>query len=386
MIYLISGKPYDMKNKNNIILICILGIAAVAISYFIVFSPDSTDRPFFAGKGGDIIIVWPGHETKDDGADDLKTDDEEELSTADSEESEEMLEKLDSVEGLSLRKDTGYIFVGDSRFVAMNSVCGISKTDNLFMVAKVGEGYSWFNSTAMQQIKRIISSGLYKNWKIIICLGINDLGNLNKYLDKYKNISDDYDMTLVSVNPVDHYGSLSNQQIKDFNAGLKGLSLPYIDTFELLAETGYKTTDGLHYDEETGKKIYNGILYYMNELYPDSLTSDKNGILDKASLNKKNSIQSDITAQNKYVKKEVPETTVSGSNTDTAAIEEILRMQEQYENMLTQEEEPSTEEALKEKEEERKEEEPEEEEQREEEHKEEEVKEEETPPEEENEE
>ncbi len=316
--------------KYSTVIICILGTAAVIASYFIIFSPGSGEKLFKTGKGGDIIIDGEaaGNEAQDKDADDQKSDPDEALSTADSEESEAILEKLSAVEGLSLRKDTGYIFVGDSRFVAMNTVCGISKTDNLFMVAKVGEGYSWFNSTALQQIKRIVSSGLFNKWKIIICLGINDLGNLSKYLEKYESIKDDYDITLVSVNPVDHYGNLSNQQIKDFNEGLKSLSIPYIDTFSILADTGYKTTDGLHYSEETGRKIYNGILLGLKDSDPEALTADGSGILDKGSLSKKNSIQSDITAQNKYVKKEAP-AAVSSNATDQALIEEFLRMQEE---------------------------------------------------------
>ena len=200
--------------------------------------------------------------------------------------------------------DTGYIFVGDSRFVNMNSVCGISKKENLFMVAKVGEGYSWFNETALQQIKRITSSSLFDKWKLIICLGINDLGNCEKYVKKYETLKDDYDIVLVSVNPVEHYGNLSNEGIDKFNSALKTLSLPYIDTFNLLLSTGYSTSDGLHYKEDTTKKIYNGILSGLEDITPGTLKSTSDGFLSDASLNKKNSIQNDIIAQNKYVKKE----------------------------------------------------------------------------------
>ncbi len=225
---------------------------------------------------------------------------------------EEILEKLKRVEGKSLRKDTGYIFVGDSRFVNMNTACGISKSDNLFMVAKIGEGYSWFKNTALQQIKRITASGLFKNWKVIICLGINDLEDISKYTAKYEELKDDYDLILVSVNPVDHYSNLSNQKIENFNASLMELDIPYIDTFTILCETGYSTADGLHYNTDTSKKIYNGILSGLLDLDPDSFKEVGTG-LDKASLSKKNSIQNDITAQNKYV----PKTDESEEGTDS---------------------------------------------------------------------
>ncbi len=230
---------------------------------------------------------------------------------SDSKKREEILNKLKQVEGKSLRKDTGYIFVGDSRFVNMNTACGISKTDNLFMVAKIGEGYSWFKNTALQQIKRITASGLFKNWKVIICLGINDLENISKYTGKYEEIKDDYDLILVSVNPIDHYGNLSNQKIENFNASLKKLDIAYIDTFTILCETGYSTADGLHYNTNTSKKIYNGILSGILDLDADAFKNVGTG-LDKASLSKKNSIQNDITAQNKYV----PKTTESEEKLD----------------------------------------------------------------------
>lgn len=171
------------------------------------------------------------------------------------------------------------------------------------MVAKVGEGYSWFNDTALQQINRITSSGLFDKWKLIICLGINDLGNVEKYVKKYESLKDDYDITLVSVNPVNNYGSLTNDQIEKFNSVLTELPFPYIDTYRLLLSTGYATTDGLHYSGDTTRKIYNGILLGLEELTPGSLTDKEEGILDSASLNKKKSIQNDILAQNKYVKK-----------------------------------------------------------------------------------
>ncbi len=219
-------------------------------------------------------------------------------------EEQSLEERLNSIEGLSLEADTGYIFVGDSRFVHMNEVCNISGTENLFVVAKVGEGYSWFSQTAMQQIKRIISSGLYSKWKIIICLGVNDLDALDKYVSKYEQLKNDYDISLVSVNPITNYGNLSNTKIEKFNSGIKKLDLPYIDTYRLLMVTGFTTTDGLHYNADTSKKIFNGILLGLQDENPRCLTGNAVNKLDKTSLAKKNSLQKEILGQNKYVPKQ----------------------------------------------------------------------------------
>lgn len=310
--------------KKYIILLT-AGTIGIILAWIIIFGLRSGSRRLSASGNGPIVIGENSSQenTLTDEAVESPASPAEETTVPveNSEESKELLEKLTSVEGMSPGPDTGYIFVGDSRFVNMNSVCGISKTDNLFMVAKVGEGYSWFNETALQQIKRIISSSLFNKWKLIICLGINDLGNCEKYVKKYESLKDDYDIVLVSVNPVEHYGNLSNEGIDKFNSALKTLSLPYIDTFNLLLTTGYSTADGLHYKEDTTKKIYNGILSGLEDISPGTLKPLSDGILSDAALSKKNSIQNDIIAQNKYVKKESnPESIM-----DDAMLEEFLK-------------------------------------------------------------
>ncbi len=292
-----------VNNKIKYIIMAVLAIGAIAAAWIVIFIMDP-DNGSFSMSGNDIIFIdgeAPG--LGGFGQDGLNEGEVSEVVTADTEEKRSLNERLKEVEGMYLEPATGYIFVGDSRFVNMNDVCEISKRDNLFMVAKVGEGYNWFSETALQQIKRITSSGLFDKWKLIICLGINDLGNIDKYVKKYESLKDVYDITLVSVNPVNNYGNLSNSQIEKFNSVLTELPYDYIDTYHLLLSTGYATTDGLHYSGDTTRKIYNGILLGLDELTPGSLTSDPDGILDDASLGKKKSIQSDILAQNKYVKK-----------------------------------------------------------------------------------
>ncbi|MCR5486946.1 MAG: hypothetical protein K6F35_05390 [Lachnospiraceae bacterium] len=215
-------------------------------------------------------------------------------------------EELKSIEGLSLEHGTGYIFIGDSRFVHMNDVCKISDVENLFMVAKVGEGYSWFSKDALKQVKRIVGTGLFPKWKLVICLGINDLGNQSKYLEKYGQLKEEYDISLVSVNPITSYGTLTNPQIEEFNRGLEKAGLPYIDTYRLLMVTGYATTDGLHYNGDTTRKIYDGIRLGLRDEDPSRLTADPKEVLDQSGLSKKKSLQREIIAENKYVPRPSP--------------------------------------------------------------------------------
>jgi len=316
-----------MKNpaSKKIIILIAAGISGVILAWVIIFGIRSGDDKLSVSGNSPIVIGEDGSKESIAEAEapesPLSLSEDSVSGTETGEGREEILKKLASVEGLSPGPGTGYIFVGDSRFVNMNSVCGISKTDNLFMVAKVGEGYSWFNETALQQIKRITSSGLFDKWKLIICLGINDLGNCEKYVRKYEELKDNYDIVLVSVNPVEHYGNLSNEGIAKFNSALKTLSLPYIDTFDLLLQTGYSTADGLHYKEDTTKRIYNGILSGLEDISPGTLKPRSGGILGDAALNKKNSIQNDIIAQNKYVKKESDPESIM----DEEMLEEFLK-------------------------------------------------------------
>ena len=123
-------------------------------------------------------------------------------------------------------------------------------------------------------------------------------------MKKYEELEGVYDIILVSVNPITKYGTLSNQKIEQFNTSLQKLSLPYIDTYHILMATGFTTTDGLHYSADTTKKIYNGILLGLEDLNPDALSAEADSVLDKASLSKKNSLQREILAQNKYAVKE----------------------------------------------------------------------------------
>ena len=67
----------------------------------------------------------------------------------------------------------------------------------------------------------------------------------------------------VSVNPTDGNYEYLNTNINNFNQSLKqGLisDIKYIDSNSHLKSVGFKTTDGLHYTNETYQEIYNYIV------------------------------------------------------------------------------------------------------------------------------
>lgn len=81
---------------------------------------------------------------------------------------------------------------------------------------------------------------------------------------KYKNSK----IIIVSVNPIDdnlakqHGYEPTNSQVKSFNKKLKKNlknGIIYCDTYSQI-EKNLKTSDGIHYEDSTYKKIYETIL------------------------------------------------------------------------------------------------------------------------------
>ena len=148
-------------------------------------------------------------------------------------------------------KYTEYLFVGDSRTVGLDAcVSGISSK------AKVGAKVDY-----LQSILSDVTKTRKKN--VIFNFGVNDLGNINKYITVYKSLPKDFiknnNVIIMSVNPTDgsKYGSW-NTDIDKFNAKMKK-NLPsgvkYLDTNSTLKKEGFSTRDGVHYKEVTYKRI-----------------------------------------------------------------------------------------------------------------------------------
>lgn len=172
-----------------------------------------------------------------------------------------------------------YIFVGDSRMVGLCAVvtgdsngCKNSGTspkvsgDDVF-IAKEGENYSWFSSTAIPALDNIIKSNSGTTYNIIINMGVNDLGNISLYISKYNELKKTYsnhNIVIVSVNPVWDARAkyVKNQGILDFNSKLKsGLDsgIKYCDTYSDLIgslQSSDYDSEGLHYSNSAYKKIY----------------------------------------------------------------------------------------------------------------------------------
>ena len=148
-------------------------------------------------------------------------------------------------------KISGYLFVGDSRTVGLDEA-----VDGISSIAKVGA-----KVTYLQSILSDVTKTRGKN--VIFNFGVNDLGNINKYISVYKSLPKEFiqnnNVIFMSVNPTDgdKYGSW-NTDIDKFNKKLKA-NLPsgvkYLDTNSTLKKEGFSTRDGVHYKAVTYKRI-----------------------------------------------------------------------------------------------------------------------------------
>lgn len=160
-----------------------------------------------------------------------------------------------------------YIFVGDSRMVGMKMS---RPSANTKYVAKVGEGYSWLKKTGGVTLQYYLK--VNPRVKVVLALGVNDLGNINSYISYYKSLIKKYPKTefyILSVNPVEenagkrYSGYVKNSEIRSFNKKLqKTFSSRYVDAFTYMweKENGYETFDGLHYNPEVYQDLYEYIV------------------------------------------------------------------------------------------------------------------------------
>lgn len=160
----------------------------------------------------------------------------------------------------SVAKSVGVIFVGDSRTVQMQAAVPITAAS---FVAENSKGYEWFKEEAIPRIDNLATKGS----KIVINLGVNDPGNIDKYIDLVNAKTFEWTQKgatvyYATVNPVTENPYTTSDQVNYFNdklvQGLVGVNI--IDTNAYLKMTGYTLVDGLHFNDATYKNLYSYIL------------------------------------------------------------------------------------------------------------------------------
>ena len=162
--------------------------------------------------------------------------------------------------------------VGDSRMVGLCSYKWY-KNDKGTCIAKVSMGYKWLVETAIPEVNKLSND---KKKNIVLNLGVNDLGNINKYLSKYKELVTktwkNYNIFLLSINPTKGKYDHLNSKINSFNSKIKAFAnnysnVTYCDSASFLKTNGFGTSDGLHYNEATSKIIYSQINKCIYDFY-----------------------------------------------------------------------------------------------------------------------
>lgn len=157
------------------------------------------------------------------------------------------------------------IFVGDSRTVGMEYA--VNNSDYTWL-CEVGKGYYWFKEN-IDSVDDYAKPGT----KVIINLGVNDLGNASKYatlINSYVDLwtSEGIEVYYSAVTPVGDT-TVTNDQIEKFNQTLKsGLDsrITWIDSYSYLTENGFSSSDGLHYNNATYKSLYNYYISIVNAI------------------------------------------------------------------------------------------------------------------------
>lgn len=153
-----------------------------------------------------------------------------------------------------------YIFVGDSRMVGMQKA--IAPANTLY-IAKVGEGYKWLNEKGGVNLRYHLTAN--PKVKVVLALGVNDLGNVNQYIKYYKKLMKDFPKTkfyVLSVNPVNEkklasYYTIRNKGIDTFNKKMYlAFRSSFVNSNKYMKENGFATRDGLHYTAAVYKDLY----------------------------------------------------------------------------------------------------------------------------------
>lgn len=163
---------------------------------------------------------------------------------------------------VSIPKTYDTIIVGDSRTVG---TLQIVSANNVAFICEVGQGYNWLKDKAQYDVKKYAKP----NCKVVFNLGVNDIKNVDKYLELYTELSNSKELQgcalyFETVNPVrETYDHPTNKQINEFNKTLTS-KLPskfsVVDTNSKCVRDGYNTTDGLHYSTSSTKAIFDCLM------------------------------------------------------------------------------------------------------------------------------
>jgi len=133
--------------------------------------------------------------------------------------------------------------------------------ENSVFAAKGGEGYPWFETYgAALGVAQMDENSVFVVW-----YGVNDLWNIDKYINyvNYTLVPFGAPVYYMTIGPCDQHWSESNPEVINFNEKLKAGLLPEVKVIDMhtfisegMASGQFGTMDGLHYNYETCRAIY----------------------------------------------------------------------------------------------------------------------------------
>ena len=171
-------------------------------------------------------------------------------------------------DGHSGQKEHHYIVLGDGRAGELAPFA--HEKDNIEFITKSGADVGWLDREALPELMK--SDRDFS--AVIIMTGISDMQNAGEYVTALnewgKRLKDERgaELCMNSVNPVTA-GVFDPADVDEFNRIVKeGLDpqIHFIDTGTKLRESGFVTTDTLHYTEETSKLLYDLLVGELEEL------------------------------------------------------------------------------------------------------------------------
>lgn len=171
------------------------------------------------------------------------------------------------------------IIVGDSRMeLIVNDANKLDIPINFTFIAKSGAAVKWFETDALVKLRKVLDDiDTDYQYHVVINMGVNDLQEnivinerVVKYFEDYLGLVERYPKVkfyILSVNPINDkklnisqpYNIRTTKSIEEFNNLLinkinfeNNENLIYCDSYN---DIYFRTTDGIHYKEETNKEI-----------------------------------------------------------------------------------------------------------------------------------
>jgi hypothetical protein len=171
-------------------------------------------------------------------------------------------------DGQQGQKEQHYIVLGDGR--AADLIPFACDEDKIEFITKSGADLEWLVGEALPELMESDR----KFSCVIIMTGISDMQNAGEYVTALnewgKRLKEerDADLCMNSVNPVTE-GVFAPADVDEFNRIVReGLDaqIRFIDTDSGLRESGFATTDSLHYTEESSEMLYELLVRELEDI------------------------------------------------------------------------------------------------------------------------